>query len=248
MNTLSLTGLGAAVAQKVSPFVNELLEVHASNMHSIHVVGSAATPDYNEKLSDVNSVVVLRNMELAFIEFLAPLGKKLGKHGIAAPLVMTPSYIEQSLDAFPIEFFDFKLIHKTIYGDDVLAGLTIHKQHLRLQCEREVKTKLIGLRQGYLSSLGRKKELAALLVRSFTGSMPLFRAIISLVDGEPPVPRRDVLSTLGNAAKTDTAALEKMLLLKTAQIKPSELELHDLFKSYYAAIEALGKIVDDLHA
>lgn len=248
MNTLSLNGLSPAVAQKIAPFVDELLRVHASNIHSIHIVGSAATPDYNEKLSDVNSVVVLRNMELAFIEFLAPLGKKLGKRGIAAPLVMTPSYIEQSLDAFPIEFFDFKLIHVTVHGGDILAGLSIQKQHLRLQCEREVKTKLIGLRQGYLSSLGRKKDLAALLVRSFTGSMPLFRAIISLVDGEPPVPRRDVLSTLGAAARTETAALERMLLLKAGQIKPSEQELHDLFKSYYAAIEALGKIIDDLHA
>ena len=132
-NNLNITGLNPAVADKITPMVEDLLGEHASNIHSFHLVGSAVIPDYHEKLSDINSVVVLHNMDLRFIKFLAPLGKKYGKKRIAAPLVMTPEYIKTSLDAFPIEFLDFKLIHKTVYGHDLLQDLPHHlAQEIRL--------------------------------------------------------------------------------------------------------------------
>jgi hypothetical protein len=246
MNTLNLAGLPPIVADKIAPMITDLLEHQAAGIHSIHITGSAVIADYNERLSDINSVVVLHRMDLAFIEFLAPLGKKYGKKKIAAPLVMTPAYIEDSLDAFPLEFFDFKLIHKTVYGPDLFAGLQIVPADLRLQCEREIKTKQIHLRQGYISSLGKKELLSALLVRSFTGSMALFRAVISLLGKEPPIPRQRVIQLVKEATGVDTAVFEKILLLKSGNEKLSEPELHSLFKHYYNALEAVGKIIDAL--
>jgi len=247
MNDLNVMGLNPAVAEKIIPMVEDMLREHASNIHSFHIVGSAVISDYNEKLSDINSVVVLKKMDLQFIMFLAPLGKKYGKKKIAAPLVMTPEYIDRSLDAFPIEFLDFKRLHKTVYGHDLLKDLQITTPNLRLQCEREIKTKLIGLRQEYLSSLGRKKLIAAVLVRSFTGSMALFRAMITLLGKEPPVPRAEVIRMLGSATGIDIGIFEKLLMLKADLLNPSEQELASFFERYYNALEATGKIIDDLH-
>jgi hypothetical protein len=247
MNNLNVMGLNPAVAEKITPMVEDLLKEYTSNIHSFHIVGSAVIPDYNEKLSNINSVVVLHNMDLQFIKFLAPLGNKYGNKKIAAPLVMTPEYIDRSLDAFPIEFLDFKRLHKTVYGQDLLKDLQIATPNLRLQCEREIKTKLIGLRQGYISSLGKKEDITALLVRSFTGSMALFRAIITLLGKEPPVPRAEVIAMLGSATGIDTEIFEKLLLLKADLVKPSEQELASFFERYYNALEDTGKIIDDLH-
>ncbi len=248
MDTINLTGLAPAVAKKILPFIEEILKARSSDMHSFHLVGSAVTPDYDERLSDINSVVVMNRMDLTFLSFLAPLGKKHGKKGIAAPLVMTPEYIRNSLDAFPLEFFDFELIHKTVYGGDVLKDIMIAKPSLRLQCEREIKIKLIGLRQGYLSSLGKKKHLAAVLVKSFTGSMPIFRAIIHLLGKEPPIPRPDVITSLSAATGLETDIFRTILALKYGRIKPSEHELRGMFETYYNAMEAIGKIIDELRA
>ena len=247
MNNLNVMGLHSAVAEKITPMVEEMIKEHASNIHSFHIVGSAVIPDYNEKLSNINSVVVLHDMDLQFIRFLAPLGKKYGKKKIAAPLVMTPKYIDRSLDAFPIEFLDFKRLHRTVYGQDLLKDLQITTPNLRLQCEREIKTKLIGLRQEYLSSLGKKKLVAAVLVRSFTGSMALFRAIITLLGKEPPVSRAEVITMLGSTTGMDTDIFEKLLMVKANLLKPSEQELASFFERYYNALEATGKIIDDLH-
>ncbi len=246
METFDLTGLPASVANKITPMLNDLLAGHGSNIHSIHVTGSAVIADYQEKMSDINSVVVLHNMDLRFLNFLAPLGRKYGKRRIAAPLVMTPEYIGKSLDAFPVEFLDFKLIHKTVYGDDILRDIRVEKSPLRIQCEREVKSRLIGLRQGYLSSLGKRKHLAAVLVRSFTGSMALFRAIITLLGKEPPIIRAEVVAELRSAAHLDTDILQTMLRLKTGTLKPPAQDLHPLFEQYYNALESLGKTLDDL--
>jgi hypothetical protein len=247
MNNLNITGLNPAVADKITPMVEDLLREHASNIHSFHLVGSAVIPDYNEKLSDVNSVLVLKTMDLRVLAFLAPLGKKYGRKRIAAPLVMTPEYIESSLDAFPVEFLDFKHIHKTVYGHDLLQGLRISLPNLRLQCEREIKTKLIGLRQGYISTLGKKEDIAALLVRSFTGSMALFRAVISLLGKEPPIPRAEVITVLGAATGIKTDIFEKLLMLKSKLLKPSEQELASFFERYYNTLESAGKIIEHLH-
>ena len=247
MNNLNVIGLNPAVADKITPMIEDLLREHASNIHSFHLVGSAVIPDYNEKLSDINSVVVLKTMDLRVLTFLAPLGKKYGKKRIAAPLVMTPEYIETSLDAFPVEFLDFKLIHKTLYGQDLLQDLRITMSNLRPQCEREIKTKLIGLRQGYISSLGEKKGIAAVLVRSFTGSMALFRTIIFLLGKEPPIPRAEVITMLGAATGIKTDIFEKLFLLKSNLFKPSEQELASLFERYYNTLESMENIIDDLH-
>jgi hypothetical protein len=224
----------------------QMLSVYGTSIHSLHIVGSAVIPDYDEKRSDINSVVVLHSMDLKFIQFLAPLGRTYGKKGIAAPLVMTPEYIQASLDAFPIEFHDFRLIHTTIYGPDILKELPIDRPHVRLQAEREIKTRQIGLRQGYLSSLGRKSDLTAVLIQSFTGCMALFRAIIFLLGKEPPIGRSEVVSTLGSLTGFDTSVFQKMLQLKAGIIKPREQELRTLFEEYYHTLEAAGKIINEL--
>jgi len=227
--------------------IDDLLRAHESNLHSIHIVGSAVIQDYDEKLSDINSLVLLHNMDLRFITYLAPLGKKYGKKRIAAPLVMTPEYINRSLGEFPVEFLDFKLIHKTIYGPDVLNDLRIAAPELRLQCGREIKTKLIRVRQGYISSLGKKAQLTASLVRSITGSMALFRAIITLLGKEAPIQRMDVIHTFVRAAKLQSDIFEKLLNLKANLIKPSERELNIFFEQYYQTLESIEKIIDELH-
>jgi hypothetical protein len=244
MKTINLEEINPIVSKRIRPFVEDVLKGYGQDIHSIHIVGSAVTPDFNEKTSDINSVIVLNRMSLDFIEFLAPLGKKYGKKGIVAPLIMTDDYIKDSLDVFPIEFHDFRLIHKTIYGEDILKGLQIGHEYLRLQCERDIKIRLIGIRQGYISCIGDKELISALLVRSFTGCIPLFRAIIYLLGKEPPIRRHDVIKTIQDVF-ADSNVFEKLLLLRNGQIKPSKIELAQIFKQYYAAIEKIAGRINE---
>jgi len=247
MPDLTLDKLKLTAAEKIRPFLEEVLAGYQEKIHSIHITGTAITDDFKDKISDVNSVIVLKEMSMKFLELLAPLGKKYGKQSVAAPLIMTPGYIMSSLDVFPIEFLNFKRIHSTVYGEDILEGIEIQRMDLRQQCERELKTKLIWLRQGYLSSQGDRKLLAESFARSITDYIPLFRGILVLLGQEPPVIQSEVIETLGRAAGVDTGAFVKVLKKKHERIKLTIEELKTIFQDYYTATEKLSAIVNEIN-
>ncbi|MBN2244109.1 MAG: hypothetical protein JW793_15595 [Acidobacteria bacterium] len=247
MPDLTFDGVKPAAAGKIQPFLQEMLAGYPDTIHSLHITGTAVTDDYDERVSDVNSIVVLEKMDMQFLEFLAPLGKKYGKKKVAAPLIMTPAYIASSLDVFPIEFLNFKRVHSTVYGEDILGNLEIKRMDLRNQCERELKTKLIWLRQGYLSAQGDRKLLTEGFVRSITGYIPLFRGLIALGGEEPPVPQYEVIQALGRVAGVSTDVFSRILREKHEKAKMTAEELHTIFEEYYAATEKLGAIVDEIH-
>lgn len=246
MSDLSLEKLKPAAAERIKPFLNELLSLSRNKIHSLHITGSAITDDFNPKVSDVNSIFVLKEMDLKLLELLAPLGKKYGKNRVAAPLIMTPEYITSSLDVFPVEFLNFKLIHTTVFGDDILENIEIKKTDLRHQCEREIKTKLIWLRQGYISSMGNKKMLTQGFADSISGYIPLFRGIIFLLDKQPPIRQDEVLKTLAEVSEINTGVFTKVLKEKREKIKLGIDDLNTIFEDYYAVTEKLGKIVDGI--
>ena len=238
--------LSAEAVERFKPFQNEILSSYQDKIHSITITGSALTDDFDPSKSDVNSVFVLTKMDLKFLELMAPLGKKYGKKRISAPLIMTPEYIMNSLDVFPIEFLNIKLLHKTVFGEDLFQKLEINSSDLRLQCERELKVRLIGLRQGYISSAGDSKTLTDMFINTISGYIPLFRGIILVLGKEPPIRNDDVLTSLEEFSGVNTGVFKAVLKQKKHKTKLTIKQLNTFFEDYYAAIEKLGEITDDV--
>jgi hypothetical protein len=246
MSCLKTENLSPSLQAKISPFFHEILPDSAPQIHSIYLVGGALTEDYREGVSKIDSVIVLQKMDLAFLDILAPLGNKYGKQGFSAPLIMDPVYICNSVDVFPLEFLNFKLVHHAIYGDDLLAGLEIDQKELRLQCERELKGKLIWLHRIYVSSMGDKKVLARDIVSHFGGYLPIFRGILHLLGQVPPLGLRKVLDLLFTLTGTETRVFEEIYDLKNHLSKPSEEETSRLFAEFYRGTEKLAEVVDGI--
>ena len=245
VENLDFKGLPSMAANKIRPFFEEVMQCCPEKVHSVYVTGSAVTPDFRESTSDVNSLIVLNDLHFEFFKFLAPLGKKFKSKGVAAPLVMTPSYIQDSLDVFPMEFLELRLIHKTALGPDIVQDLEIDPVLLRLQCEREIKTRLIGLWNGYISSTGETEMIAHLLYRSIKGCMPLFRSLVFLLGKQPPIRKMDVIGAISENISIDKDVLIKALLLKESPIKNRE-ELLSLFERYYGNLETVAGMVNAL--
>ncbi|MFO7557045.1 MAG: hypothetical protein R6W88_17760 [Desulfobacterales bacterium] len=243
---MTAPALRDAAAEMFKPFQDEVLKRHKDQIHSITITGSALTDDFDPVISDVNSVLVLHSMDLKFLELLAPLGKTFGKKRIASPLIMTPGYIMNSLDVFPVEFLNIKLLHKTTFGEDLFQSLEIDRSDLRLQSERELKVKLIGLRQGYLSSSGDTKILTDMFTGTVSGYIPLFRGIILILGKEPPINNDKVLTVLEEITGVDTRVFKTVLIQKKQKGKLTIKQLNAIFEDYYAAIEKLGDITDGI--
>ena len=228
-------------------FASRIQEETPVPLHSIHVVGSVLTPDFQPGRSDVNSVIVLERIELAFLDFLVRLGTSYREKNIAAPLLMTPHYITRSLDVFPVEFFNFREIHRTLAGEDLLARLTIDERKLRLQCEREVKSMLVGLRQGYLRALGDRERMVLLLADSVKSLLPLLRALCHLRGRPPSLAGSDLIRSLQQPELPETGSFEAVFALARKQEDLPEKEaLTSLFDRYYHAMESLAEYIDAL--
>lgn len=244
--SLRLDRLSPAVRAKAAPFLEDLARVAGGDLHSLHVVGSAVTPDWVEGRSDVNTLLVLREMDLAVLEAIGPLGKRHRRTGIAPPLVMDTASIAGSLDVFPMEFLELRLIHETVAGEDLLAGLEIHRADLRHQCEREVRSRLVGLRQAYLRSLGEPKALAEALAGFLAGYQPLARGILLLLGREVPVRRAEAFAALAGVAGPDAGVFAEVLAVKEGRTQPDADGVRALFERCHRATEQLGRIVDAL--
>ena len=228
---------------------------------SISVVGSVLTPEFLPDQSDINSIIVLKKIDLPFLDCLVTLGKEYSKQRIAAPLLMTPDYIETSLDVFPIEFLNFRTIHHTVYGSDYFRDLSIERSHLRLQCEREIKSKLLWLHQSYIESLGSQELLLQRFTASITGFIPLFRAILYLAGHEITPSAHATVDALESKINLDRRAcriFRKILQFKTdsggveeknrlesmAQTLTDSDQLADAFALYYHATQQLVNYVE----
>ncbi len=243
--TLHLERVQPAVRAKAAPFLEELATLAGSHLHSLHLVGSAVTPDWDAGSSDINSLLVLREMDLAVLEAIAPLGQRFKGKGIAPPLVMDQGYIDSSLDVFPMEFLEMRLIHETVFGEDLLAPIRIDRGDLRHQCEREIKSRLVGLRQSYLRALGEPKALAEALGRFLSGYQPLARGILVLLGKEPPVRRAEAFAALESAVGPDAHVFNEMIALKEGRVKPDAARVRDLFERCHQATQRLGRILDE---
>jgi len=243
--TLRLDRVPPAVRAKAAPFLEELAGNVGPGLHSLHLVGSAVTPDWSEGRSDINTLLVLREMDLAVLGSIAPLGQRFKKSGIAPPLVMDQAYVRSSLDVFPMEFLEMRLIHETVLGEDILASIAIDRGDLRHQCEREIKSRLVGLRQAYLRSLGEPKALAEALVSFLSGYQPLARGILVVLGQEPPRRRVEAFAALEAIVGPDAGVFLEMLALKEGREKPGAARVRDLFERCHQATERLGRMVDE---
>ena len=137
-------------------------------------------------------------------------------------------------------------IHETVLGEDLLAGLEVGRADLRHQCEREVRSRLVGLRQGYLRSLGEPKALAEALARFLAGYQPLARGVLTLLGREVPVRRAEVFAALAAAAGPDAGVFAEMLAVREGRSVPDATAVRALFERCHRATEQLGRVVDAL--
>ncbi|MEA3224121.1 MAG: hypothetical protein U9P49_13295 [Thermodesulfobacteriota bacterium] len=248
-NKLDIRGLPDKAASIIQEFAQDLISMLQDNCDAIAITGSVLTKDFVDGLSDINSVLVLKEMKIPVLDSLASMGSRYGKKGVRAPLIMTGDYIARSLDVFPIEFLDIKLLHKTIYGNDVFSDIAIEKPMLRLQCESALKAKLIHLRQGFIVASGKKNALSQLLFDAYPGFFPLFRAILYLEQGVegPPILKAEVLKGMEKTFSIPMDCLKEIQGLRTKKRPsvPTE-QAHRLFDEVYKITHELSAKVDEI--
>jgi len=241
---MNLAGLRPEIQEAVQFFAVSLAETLGANLQSLTVVGSALTGDFVPGRSDINSVVVISEQRLDVLRALATMGKSMRKRRLAAPVLMTPAYIDRSRDVFGVEWLDFQRTHHTVVGPDPFTELTFAKGDVRLQCEREFKSVLVRMRQGYIRSLNRRALLWELMQSVVRGLAPYGRAMLWLRDVERPGEAEPALRLVADRFGVEVeAALEVRRKMGTRRV-PDAVTLDMLFGQLYNLVEGLAEAVD----
>ncbi|MBI4481893.1 MAG: hypothetical protein HY652_03280 [Acidobacteria bacterium] len=216
------------------------------NLKSVVLYGSAASGDFVEGHSDLNLLLVLEQVDLKRLRQGGRLFKSWVRRGNPAPLVFTTAEMQRSADVFPIEFLDMKESHQVLYGLDPLEGLDVDPKNLRLQCENELRGKLVRLRSLYLPISDRPRAVKKLLIDSSSSFHTLFRNVLRLLGEAPPIHRRQVVEKLVERLGVDREALVRVHDLREGKIKITSSELDELLDSYLGVISTVIDSVDRL--
>ncbi len=245
MENLKFTNISPHIQKIAEPFFLDILSQHKDDIISLYIIGSAVTRDFHTVHSDINTLIVVKDVQIPFIDFLATLGKRYGKRKLRAPLIMTCNYINRSLEVFPLEFLEMKQIHQLVYGENVLKDIKIEKADVRIQCERELKGKIQHLCQGYIKSMGNRTLLTNLLINSISGYFPIYRGILFLYDQKIPRERLDVIYAMQECCHVDLNIFEKLLELRIKNVYPPRETLNEIFQDLYHVLNTITKKVDE---
>ncbi len=233
--------LSALSNPALNRFVEDLKTAVASRLISVVLYGSAARGDYTSGTSDFNVLVVVDELEPGTLERLTDPIRRWLRSGHPPPRILSPSLIAESSDVFPIEFLDLKASRVVLFGADPFSHLQVGTAYLRLQCERELREKLMRLREAYIDVHAHRKRLRQLLTQSYTTFVAVFRGCLRLVGEEPPQHNAEVVATFCARADLDRSPFEKVARLKSGQ--PVDVDLKTLFARYHEELtKAVGRV------
>ncbi len=224
--------------------VSDCKEVFGNDLVSIILYGSAAEGYYKPGKSDINFLIVLTE---AGIDNLDRAFGKIGKwkkKKIATPLFLTEEYIRGSVDVYPIEYLNFQRHNEIVYGKNVLEDLVVDRKMLRLQCEREIKGKLLLLRRVFLETEGKSRALKEVIAISLPTFMAIFEALRFLRGHEERADRRQKIKEICEDFGLDKDLFDTLLSLKEDKLRLKDDELKELFKGYLKQVRDLAIKVD----
>ena len=226
--------------------VEDYRELYGEDLVSIILYGSAAGEDYRPGKSDINFMIVLSEEGIGNIDRAFETVHMWRKKKVAVPLFLTQEYIGTSMDVFPIEYLNFQRNHVLAYGKDLLENLSFDHANVRLQCEREIKGKLLVLRNAFLEAGGKGKAMKEVIAGSLQAFLAIFTALLFLKKIEIPSGKRAILKAVSDAYDLDPALFERVIDVKEDKIKLDDKEMRLLFKDYLKEVRRLSMIVDKL--
>lgn len=225
-------------------FVQAVSSALPQTLRSIVLFGSAVTGDFVASASRYDLLIVVERLGFGELEALRDSFRQWTRAGHPTPLLLTVEEVRHSTDAFAIEWLDLLQARRVLAGGDPLGGMTIDPAHLRLHLERELKGKLLALREEYVLAQGRRQQTTDLMIHSLSTFLVLSRAALRLYQGEVPAAKLDALRALASHISLDPQPFLVVAALKEGKRRLDAAATQRLFQDYLSAVEAIVSAVD----
>ncbi len=230
------------VERLVEPFLRECDRLLGRGYSAV-LHGSVVRGEYLEGWSDVNLLLVLESATPDVLAALAGPFALWARARQAPPLLLARTEWRRAADVFPVEITDIRSAYTVLRGDDPLPDVTVRPEDLRPALERDLRGRLLRLRQGYVSLSGDPGALAALARSTAPSVVVLLRTALVLAGAQVPSARADVVATAGLVAGFQSAPLVTIL----SHLGDGDWQCDQAsFAGYIAAVESTVRYIDTL--
>jgi hypothetical protein len=199
--------------------------------------GEIVEGGFDRQRHSIRSVLMLRTIRVDLLRRLGTLGQQYGDMGLAPPLVMTPSFLDSVRDTFPLELIEVQQTFLTVFGPDYFSELSFADRDVRLQCERELRVIIIGLRQGLLAASGIQDRLALVQPDWIGALLRTLRGMLWLKGKRERIAAHQVVAELSRIVELPLNGVRQILATANS---PD----WNAFDALHGDIEALGTAVD----
>lgn len=214
------------------------------NLVSAIRYGMAAIREGSSRPEDQQLLIVLEHLTPADMAKGASLIRSWCKKENPLPFLCDRQFFLSSADIFPIEYLEMKDYHKVLLGEDYLEHLHIDHRHLRLQCESEMRGKLMHLQSEYVLAMGNTKLLQHLLQRSMLSFERVFHGVTHLLGRAIPNGRREQIEFLATQIDFSPDVFFELYDLHDGKIPWRRADPEEMFEHYLTAIQAITRYVD----
>lgn len=201
--------------------------------------------DFHPGISDINTFIVLKdNANSEDILKIKDLYRGSKKIPLAIPLILKESEIIKSADVFPIEFLEIIEKNRLIRGKDVLLELKISKKDVRVQCESEIRSKIIGLRK-MLFGIDEISKNLDIIYKSLTSTIILLKQLLRLKDIEIPSTRMGIIEAIEKNFGRKLTGIKNLYLCREKKEKLNRPTIQRLLTNYLEELEFFSEIIDN---
>jgi predicted nucleotidyltransferase len=226
----------------VESFVSDYRTVFNETLVSVVLYGSAVTHEYKPGKSDINIVVILSDNSISNIKLCQKIQKKWSEFRVTTPFYMTPDFIIKASDTYPLEFIDIRSNYRVLFGEDLFQKMEFQSEHIRLQCERELRGFSLHLKRAYIEFAQDKTQLSKLLKTSISRIIPIFKGLLVLKTRVIPKSKADIISAIEDCYNLGASILSRIYLSDAKKLVQQHVMI---FESYTQIIDSLINSIDN---
>jgi hypothetical protein len=232
------------IDHKLDELVQKLKAAAADNLKAVILYGSAATDEFHSKHSDLNVLCLVNQADAAHLESLHGPVDWWTRRGQRPPLVFTLEELRRSADIFTIELVDMKARHRILYGENVLAEISVPLHYHAIQVERELRTDWLRLRQSILTAPKKSKVYLELMASSFSAFAALFRHALIALGEAPAETKREAIERIAKFAGADPTGFQAILSLREGKSSARDIDADKTINQFFSFVEAVTEKFD----
>jgi predicted nucleotidyltransferase len=215
--------------EDIVQWAKELKQALGTNLVSVILYGSAVRGEYVRARSDLNLMLVFKKLDLEHITKVRKLMRRKVRKTLPQLVFWTEKELANAWDVVPLEFEDIMENHRCLVGKDPFTKRKVDKKHMRYQLEFELRSKLLNVRDSWLSLRRDKYALKMFLIKAGNS----FDYLI-----------RKAEAVFGKKLAVSSDVFEKIKRVKNKEIRLKRSELRALFHQLHEAVESAIKKID----